>query len=241
MFIQRDHHAFVFRAVAFSPDRPKGNEKTLLGSETIDESSVLSGEGFFQSSERDSESAKIGDAFTQNKLAIFVKVALNGIGIELFDDALCPGFEILGVFGCPPIAQITVGVELSALIVKTVSHLMADSGADAAVIESIIRLGVKEGVLKNAGGKNDFVKLGIVIGVHSGGSHAPFAVVHGRADLGKIAVEFKRIAPKEVQHVRAAVNGERGVITPLIGVSDLEGDRVELNDGLLACGGAHPG
>src|ERR1700693_4106071 len=149
MFVKRDHHSLVFGAVAFSPDGSKGNEEALLGCVAVNQRAGFSCAGFFKRSESNGESAEVSDAFTHHELAIFVKVALNGVGIELLDDAFGSGLEIFGVIGSPPIAQIALRVELPALIVKTVSHFMADSRADAAVVERVIRFGIKEGMLKN--------------------------------------------------------------------------------------------
>ena len=80
-------------------------------------------------------------------------------GVKLIFDAGGALLKIFQVFGRPPVAQISLGIVLAALIVEAVGHLMADDGADAAIVERIVGLRIEEGRLQDAGGKYDFVQL----------------------------------------------------------------------------------
>ena len=95
------------------------------------------------------------------------------------------------VFRSPPVAQVALRVELAAFVVEAVGQFVSDGAAGVAVVGGVVRLGIEERRLQNAGGEVDVVHLRIVVGVDGGRSHAPLAAVHGLADLGQLAVEFE--------------------------------------------------
>ena len=97
------------------------------------------------------------------------------------------------------------------------------------VVHRIILAGIKERRLQNAGRKVDVVHLRIVISIHGGRTHPPFAAIHRFADLGNLAPFFKGIG--RVQRVAeriAAGNGQRGVVTPFIRIADFIGNCMQL-------------
>ncbi len=64
-------------------------------------------------------------------------------------------------------------VHLAALVVETVADLMADDGADAAIVLGWVCLGVEEGRLEDAGRQDEAVGEGVVEGVHRLRRRAP--------------------------------------------------------------------
>src|SRR5690348_17958597 len=98
-------------------------------------------------------------------------------------DTFSASFEIFRVVGSPPIAEVAVGVEFPAFVVEAVGHFVADYGADAAVIQRVIGFRIEKWRLQDAGGENDFVVGGAVIGIDRGRRHAPFAAIDGLADF----------------------------------------------------------
>ena len=141
----------------------------------------------------------------------------------------------------PPVVQIALRVVLRALIVEAVGHLMADHRADAAVVERVVGRGIEERRLQNARGKDDFVHVGIVVGVDGRRGHVPFAAVHGLIDLGQLAMELESIAALEIVHVGIARHAVSGIVAPLVRIADLEVHGGQLGQRLLARGIAHPG
>ena len=84
------------------------------------------------------------------EFAVFVQAGLDFERIELLGDAIAALVEILQVVRRPPVLQIALGVELRALIVEAVRHLVADHGADAAVIDRVIRFGIEKRRLEDS-------------------------------------------------------------------------------------------
>ena len=229
------------RAIVGRPVRRKAEEETLIGCKVVDfRRRGLSGERFLICRISDYQATEIGDAFAFLELSVFVQPRLNFECVKLLDDTVAALAKILQVIGRPPVFQIAVRVELRALIVEAVRHFMTDYGADAAVIEGIVRLGVEERRLKNPRRENDFVVQGRVIGVDSRWRHAPLSLVHGLADFGQVARDFERVAAGHILDVGTAVDSKSRVVAPLVGIADLQIHFVELVNGLLACFRAHP-
>ena len=90
---------------------------------------------------------------------------------------------VLQVLGRPPVAHVALRVELAALVVEPVRHLVADDGAHRAVVDGVVRLRVEEGRLQDAGGKHDLVHLRVVVRVDRRRRHLPVRLVDGLADL----------------------------------------------------------
>ena len=227
--------------VVGGPMRRKAEEESLVEREAVNgRRRRFSGQRFLKRRVGDHQAAKVGDALAFLEFSVAVQARLDFERIELLGDAIAARAEILQVLRRPPALQVAVRVELRALIVEAVRHLMADHGADAAVVERVIRFGVEKRRLENSRGENDFVVQRRVVGVDRRRRHSPFGAVHGLADLGEVARGFKRIAARDIFHVRAAVHLERGIVAPFVRVADLQIHGVELVDGLRARLRAHP-
>src|SRR5256886_14931491 len=57
--------------------------------------------------------------------------------------------ECLLILPLPPLAQHAACVRLGALIIESVTHLVSDDAADAAVVDRRIRVGIEEGRLRS--------------------------------------------------------------------------------------------
>ena len=66
------------------------------------------------------------DRFAHNQLTVLVEPLLDFKTTELIDNALRAFLESLEVGIAPPVGKISRRIELAALIVKAVGHLMAD-------------------------------------------------------------------------------------------------------------------
>ena len=187
------------------------------------------------------EAAVVGGVFAEGELAVDFEIVDGGEVAVLGDEAAGAGVELLDVGGRPPVAEVALAVELAALVVEAVGELVADDGADVAVVDGVILFGVVEGGLEDASGEVDVVHAGVVVGVDGGRGHAPLAAVDGLADFGKLAVVFKGVGPLEIAGGVVWLDGEGGVVAPLVGVADLIGDGGEFFLGADLGGGAHPG
>ena len=105
--------------------------------------------------------------------------------------AAVTAFEVGEVFGGPPVADAALGVECGALGVEGVADLVADDGADGAVVVGGGGLGIEEGRLQDGGGEVEAVVQREVDGVDGLRGHAPLVAVDGLADAveGVVVVE----------------------------------------------------
>ena len=82
-----------------------------------------------------SSAAVVGGVFAEGELAVDLDVVDGGEGAVFVDEAIGAGGEFLEVFGGPPVVEVALGVELAAFVVEAVGELVADDGADVAVVD----------------------------------------------------------------------------------------------------------
>jgi hypothetical protein len=112
-------------------------------------------------------------------------------------------------------------VELAALVVEAVTDLVTDHGADAAVVDRIVRGRIEERRLQDRSREHDLVGKRVVVRVHRLRRHDPLGLVDGPVDLGEIAphVDHARIHDVADQVVR--LDREAGIFLPLVRIPDL--------------------
>ena len=91
--------------------------------------------------------------------------------VVLLDHQAGAGLVGLHVLGRPPVLQVALGIILATLVVEAVGHFMADHHADGAVVHRVVRQGIEERRLQDAGGEDDLVHQGVVVGVDGGRRH----------------------------------------------------------------------
>jgi membrane-associated PAP2 superfamily phosphatase len=91
--------------------------------------------------------AEIRDTFAEHELAVSVKIITNFVAAELALDATGARFKVLAVLRRPPVAQVSLAIELAAMVVKAVKQLVADDCADAAVVDRRVGIRIEEGRL----------------------------------------------------------------------------------------------
>src|ERR1700730_8844717 len=177
-----------FGTLVRAPYLRPAKEEALLRSEAVQIFwTRLPFQGFFIGGVGDRDAAKVTDALAQNKFSVLMQAGLDFVGVELFFDAGRALIEILAVLRGPPIAQVAFGVKLRTLIVKPMGNFMTDHGAHAAVVYSVVGLGIIKRRLQDDRGEDDFVNGGIVVSVDGGRRHAPLIAVDGLANFGKLA------------------------------------------------------
>src|SRR5215204_4163427 len=150
-----DPLARVLRSDVLRPDLRPAEEEPLLGREAGDGLRArLAFERLLVGRVGHGQAAEVSDRLADDELAVVEESGLDLEGVELLDDAVGALVELLQVLGRPPHDEVAVGVELRARVVKAVRHLVADDGADAAVVEGVVGLRAVEGRLKAAGGKD---------------------------------------------------------------------------------------
>ncbi len=71
------------------------------------------------------------------------------------------------------------------------SDFVSNDGAHSAVVHGVIGVRVVEGRLHNAGGKDDFIHAGVVVGIHRRRRHSPLGAVHRLADFVQATREIE--------------------------------------------------
>ena len=132
----------------------------------------------------------------------------------------------------PPVDHVTVLVELTTLIVEAVGHLMTDDNTDSAVVERVIGIHIEERILQDAGRETDLVGRGVIVCVHRLRGHVPFLLVHRLAEVAQAVLLLEFSSALEVRVVGILrVDVEFGIVAPLVGITDLDGDGVQLLEG----------
>ena len=149
--------------------------------------------------------------------------------------------ESLGIFGSPPISHISVLVEETALVVETVSHLVADDNADGSVVHCIISVRIVERRLENRSREADFVGRRVVIGIHRLRAHQPFSLVHRFSEASQVVLYTPESSLADVLVVACRrVYVERGIILPLVRIAYFYGESIQFLVSLCLGGITHP-
>jgi hypothetical protein len=188
----------------------------------------------------DRQARVVGDVLAQGQLAVDVVARQRLEGVVLLDQHRGLGLEVLVVGLGPPVAQVAVAVVLGALVVEAVADLVADHGADAAVVDRVVRVGVEERRLQDRGREHDLVHLRVVVGVDGLRRHAPLVAVDRLAQLVDFAVGFDHARTHHVADQVVTLHHQLRVILPLVRVADLRRELGQLGLRFLLGGRAHP-
>ena len=166
--------------------------------------------------------ADVGDVLALGELAIDVRTRERFVFRILLHDCLGTLFELGRRFGGPPITKISDGVELPALVIEAMSHFVSDDGANPAVINCVVGIGVEERRLQNSSRENDLIHVRVVIRVHRRRCHAPFGAIDRFADLLKLAVDLEIFSADRVEDEWTPIDLKQRIIAPFVGVTDLD-------------------
>ena len=148
------------------------------------------------------------------------------------------------VFSCPPVHQIAVLVELTALIVEAVAHLVADDGSNSTVVADIISLWIKEWGLQDGSGEVDAVEQRVVESVHRLRCATHLGLIDGLApvftQLGGTCLFFDADEVLYEVLILADINILLHIL-PLVGVAHINIYSMQLRQRLGLGGVAHPG
>lgn len=178
----------------------------------------------------------IGDVFGQRLLAIHREVWERLIGVVLSSEFCRRGSEVCEIRRCPPIAHAPVGVEGAALCIEGMADLVADDGADRAIVRSGRCRGIIERRLQDRGREVKRILQWQVDSVHRLRRHRPFLAIDGLSDARDVGVVIEQPATPAVAGDIIRLHLVAGIIAPAFCVADAYGKRVELGNGFrLGC------
>ncbi|MNI43327.1 hypothetical protein D3C73_976530 [compost metagenome] len=120
------------------------------------------------------------------------------------------------------------------------ADFVTDHRADAAIVDSVIRVRVEEGGLKDSCGEDDLIEHWMVVGVDSLGCHEPLCQVNGLPYFIQVPVHIGVMGTFHVTEEVCRVNLDGRVIDPLVGKTYLWTECVQLLQRLFFGVLAHP-
>ena len=193
------------------------------------------------------QAALVGDVLAQAEGAVGHNRRLAVLGgqhldrVELLYEDVGLGLERSSVLLRPPVVHVAVLVEVAALVVEPVGHLVADHHADGTVVHGVVSLGVVERRLEDGCREADLVGRRVVVGVHRLGRHVPLVLIDRLAELRNIVGRIPEAGIHDVLEIALrGVDRQRRIVLPLVRVTDLhrEGRQFFLSLGLR--GVRHP-
>src|SRR6478752_750414 len=130
MGIALDHGALRFGADLVAAPLPPGDKELLLRGKAVDDGRGVFLLRFFKGQISEFCARQVADALTQDQLAVVMDAGLDEVAIELAHHAGGAVMEAIQVVRSPPVVEASLGIVLSALIVKAVADLMADDNAN---------------------------------------------------------------------------------------------------------------
>ena len=151
------------------------------------------------------------------------------------------GIKSSFVFCGPPVDHVAVLVELATLVIETVGHLMTDDDSDSTIVEGIVGTHVKERILEYTGGETDLVAGRVIVCVHGLRRHVPFGLIHRFAEITHAVVLLELSGTLQVCIVGVfRVYFQLRIVAPIVGITDLDGHRVQFFQSLVFRLTTHP-
>ncbi len=118
-------HALVFVALAAARPLRHADEETLIGCETIGRIQLLATRRISPRDIGQQGTAQVGHILAQRELRIDLDVVDHGVVRILIGNALRALLKLLGIVFGPPVLQVSLGVELAALVIEAMRELVA--------------------------------------------------------------------------------------------------------------------
>ena len=148
------------------PQRSIREVETLVGREAVDQGGLYPVERITEGGIGYPQTSVVGNILTQGEVTVGMNRVEHDDVVVLFGQNLGPFVKLLGIGRSPPVVQVSVLVELTALVIKPVGHFVADYYPDTTVVDGIVGIEIKEGRLQNTGREANLVGAGIVVGIH---------------------------------------------------------------------------
>ena len=86
----------------------------------------------------------IGNVLAQSETSVGMNAVHNNDITILLSQTVGTLRKESGVFGCPPVTQIAFLVIVTSLVVKSVSHFVADHDTDSTIVHGIVSFRIEE-------------------------------------------------------------------------------------------------
>ena len=117
---------------------------------------------------------------------------------------------------------------------------MPDDGTHASVVHRVICVRIEKRRLHDSSRKDDLVHRRVVVRIDRRRRHSPLGAIDWLTDSGQVPMALVLAHSDLIVEERSRLDGERGVITPLVGITDLVGKGCQLCHSLRFRSVAHP-
>src|ERR1700733_15690732 len=166
------------------------------------------------------DSAVVGRVLALGQTAVLLHAGLGDELGVLVGDAVSAFVVGLGIVRRPPVAQISVLVELAPLVVVSVYGLVPNHCACSRIVDGVVLGGIEERRLQNSGWKVDGVGLGILVGIDRRRGHSPLGPVERLTNLLELAIHFKCRGTLHVAQMIVRLDFQSRIVAPVVGISD---------------------
>ena len=192
----------------------------------------------------DLQSRQVADRFAQHQLAVDVDIVgrLDRDSRQTASTTQAVlAWNLVRSSGVHQLSSLPSGVELRALVVEAVRDFVPDYHADGSVVHRVGVVHAERRRLQDAGRKDDLVHQRVVVGVRGRRRHAPPSAIHAAfRSVDQSSAIMKRERCHEILEVIVAIDFDRRVILPLVGIADLDLESGELFKRLLLGLRGHP-
>ena len=240
MRIDRHQHARDGIRAVLAPDVRPAQEETLLRGQAVNRWRLFPGHRADQRHVRDPHSTVVGGVLAQGQLAVELQIVHRHEAAVLVLGALGALFELLLVVGRPPVAQVAVRVELTALVVEAVGQFVADNCPDRAKVQGIVGFVVIKRRLQDPRRKRDVVLVRVVTGVHRHRRIRPVSLIERFADLVEPPQQIVSVGALRVSESVAPDDLQGRIVAQFVGIADAVGDGRQFHQRLFLGLFAHP-
>src|SRR6185369_11967595 len=92
----------------------------------------------FERHECQANSAVVSGVFAEREFTVLLDARFWNFLAVLIDDALAAGFIGFCIGVSPPVAQVSLGIELATLVVETMNDFVSDNHSDCAVVHRVV-------------------------------------------------------------------------------------------------------
>ena len=162
----------------------------------------------------------IGNIFTQCQCTVCIQSRQYFNLVEEVYHYFCTFCKAFCIAFCPPVFQVTIFIELTSLVIESVSHFMSDYYTDSSIVTSIICIHIEERILQNSSRETDFVCRRIVVCIDSLRSHQPFILIYRFADTAQHIIQSPFSCTTHVSPIRIFFYLQSRIILPFVRITD---------------------
>ena len=185
-----------------TPKRRIAQIETLVVGKAINRRGrLLAGKAVLISLISDQQTTLVSDVLTQR----ITSVSVNRIGhddiVVLLNQDIGTLRKTLSVILSPPVLQVTILIVITALVIKSVRHLVSNHHANSAVVNSVVGLRIEERRLQDSCREADLVCRGVIISVNRLRRHQPTSLIDRLTGVGQLILHLEQVRATDIRPI----------------------------------------